>query len=63
MSAPTRHRRHARPTAPQQPSGERPGLFDAHAWLVPACAIATVLVLFSAMILLTWAGSGGTLFR
>ena len=50
------------PAAGQQPDAERPGMFDQHAWLVPACAIACVIALFAAMILLTWAAGGGTPF-
>jgi hypothetical protein len=52
----------AAPPRSQEPAPQ-PGMFDLHGWLIPACAIASVLALFIAMILLTWVAGGGTPFN
>jgi len=51
-----------RPPAPPPQQGERLGLYERHAWLIPAVAIASVIAVFVAMVLLTWAAGGGTPF-
>jgi hypothetical protein len=38
------------------------GLFERHGWLVPVVGIAAVVVVFVAMVLLTWAAGGTTPF-
>lgn len=58
------HARIGRPAGEREAdAGERAGLYERHAWLIPATAIASILALFVAMILLTWAAGGGTPFN
>ena len=47
-----------RETAQSQPLG----MFDRHAWLIPALGIACVVAVFVSMVLLTWIAGGGTPF-
>jgi hypothetical protein len=44
-------------------AGAGGGLYGRHAWLIPATAIASIVAIFVAMILLTWAAGGGTPFN
>jgi hypothetical protein len=43
-------------------AGERPGLFERSAWLIPVGGIACVVAVFVAMVLLTWIAGGNTPF-
>jgi hypothetical protein len=43
--------------------GERAGILARHAWLIPAIGIASIITIFTAMILLTWAAGGITPFN
>jgi hypothetical protein len=64
-----------RPRAPVEPlsTGAGPdqgqqvdhsvGMFDLHAWLVPALGIATTVAVFVSMVLLTWVAGGVTPFN
>jgi hypothetical protein len=61
----------AEPPAPPAPTvaGPEPqrtdepaGIFTRYAWLVPATAIASVIAVFVAMVLITWAAGGATPF-
>jgi hypothetical protein len=46
----------------QAATDEPLGLFGRHAWLIPAVGVVSILVVFVAMVLLTWAAGGGTPF-
>ncbi|WP_138735244.1 hypothetical protein [Modestobacter excelsi] len=43
-------------------AGEKAGLFQAHAWMTPVVVVVSIVVLFVAMIVLTWGAGGGELF-
>jgi hypothetical protein len=72
MSGPAQPRRNADPrttgssSGPAEQSepdgGGRQGMFEKHGWLIPGLTIAAVIAIFVAMVLLTWAASGGELF-
>ena len=52
------------PAPDQGPQVDHPaGMFDRHAWLVPALGIATTVAVFVSMILLTWVAGGVTPFN
>ena len=43
-------------------AGEKAGLFQSHAWMTPVVVVGSIVVLFLAMVVLTWGASGGELF-
>jgi hypothetical protein len=47
---------------PPPGGGERPGLFERSAWLIPVVAITCIVAAFVAMVLLTWIAGGNTPF-
>ena len=42
--------------------GEDTGLFQSHGWLTPVAVVVAIVVMFTAMLLLTWGAGGGQLF-
>ena len=51
------------PAEQSEPDGDgKQGMFEKHGWLIPGVSIAAVIAVFVAMVLLTWAASGGELF-
>ncbi|CCH86679.1 protein of unknown function [Modestobacter italicus] len=42
--------------------GEDTGLFQSHGWLTPVTVVVAIVVMFTAMLLLTWGAGGGQLF-
>jgi hypothetical protein len=43
-------------------AGEDAGLFQSHFWLTPVTVVVSIVVLFVAMVVLTWAAGGGNVF-
>ena len=43
-------------------AGEKLGLFQKHAWMVPATVIVSIIVAFALMMILNWAAGGGAPF-
>jgi hypothetical protein len=43
-------------------AGEQAGMFETHPWLIPVTVVVSIVVAFAAMLLLTWAAGGETLF-
>ncbi|WP_171058181.1 hypothetical protein, partial [Modestobacter altitudinis] len=43
-------------------AGEKVGLFQSHAWMTPVVVVVSIVVLFVAMVVLTWVAGGGNLF-
>lgn len=43
-------------------AGEKLGLFQKHAWMVPATVVVSIIVAFGLMMLLNWAAGGGAPF-
>jgi hypothetical protein len=43
-------------------AGEQAGVYQSHPWLVPVTVIGSIIGAFVAMVLLTLAAGGGTLF-
>jgi hypothetical protein len=62
-SEPASERPSGEARGPVEPAGgPRPGMFERHAWLIPAVGIASVIAVFVSMIVLTWVAGGGTPF-